>query len=166
MSTEETKPDNVVTHARFMANTTADRVAELKAAGVIPDTQRTLADIPLSELQMGEAVIGELTPEEAILYIAFFDARAEEKRLGQEVTGDMLHKAGDAVKRGDEQFAFGSGADEEAMRDYFRLNRRAELLGASFFWTIGERMKVHDHRLGVRTKGRIVKGARKWGQVE
>ncbi len=163
----EEKPGNVHTHERFMRNTTADRIAELKAAGVIPDSERTIADLKLPDIQMGEAVIGELTPDEAALYLAYADAKTEVTRLDRELMGDMFYKAGDAFKRGEEdRFALGSGLDAEQMAEYFKLMRRAELLGASFFWTIGERMGVHDHMLGVRTKNRIVKGRRKWGQVE
>jgi hypothetical protein len=163
---EET-PSNVVTHDRFMKHTTSERVAELKAAGVIPDVTRTLADLKLSELQMGEAVIGELTADETDLYIAYADAKTEVLRLDRELMADQLYQAGDAFKRGEEdKFALGSGLDADQMREYFKLMRRADLLGASFFWTIGERLNIHDHMLGVRTKGRIVKGKRKWGQAE
>lgn len=163
------KPNNVHTHERFMRNTTSERVAELKAAGVIPDTERTLDDLKLDEIRMGEAVIGTLTPDEAALWVAYSDAKVEVLSIERELASDTFYQIGDAFKRGEEdKFAMGSGVnlDAEKMREFFKLGRRAELLGASFFWTIGERMDAHDHFLGVRTKGRIVKGKRKWGQAE
>jgi hypothetical protein len=124
-------------------------------------------ELPLSEVQYGEELLGELTADEVVLFLAYYQANSEAQALDREIGGGLLMTLGQDIKSGkatahENGYDLEKNIDPDLAQDAFRANALAAKAKADFFWAIGERFHSHDWMLGVRTKRRIVKAKRKY----
>ena len=149
-----------------------DRLAELKAAGISVETSADLSDLDSREPAYGEEVLGKLPPEECLLFRDLFKVNAELEDLSRTVLGKGLSKVGAAIQNSDrgknlhealrDHREVMNFEDEPEAKVFFRAQQRQAALHATFYWHLGERLNVHEWRLGVRSQGRVVKVERRY----
>lgn len=160
----------VVTHARFGA---VDRLKELREQGImVVEETRGYGDISLPEPEYGETIIGELDEAEKALFFAMYDATSELEDMTRTFMGRQLSRVGQRITDSDRARTL-----EEAMRDlpddlafdsdteakeFFRLEKRKDMLHSTFHWNLAERFDRHEYILGVRSRGRVVTAKRKF----
>lgn len=157
---------NIKTHSAWNVDLDA-----LRANGVDIEVKDEYADIALSEPAHGEKLIGELTPDERALYAALVRTHQTLEGLGRDYVGAAIERMGSKIrssdptkplhqqmKDGDIEMDFGS---DENRLEFFRLQQQAALLHANLYWSVGERLGVHDWSVGVRTRFRVVKVAQR-----
>ena len=141
-------------------------IEQLKAAGIITDTNPGgIDDIKLNEPQYGETIVGTLTDEEALLFMAFYGAKAELDDLGRELNANTLIGVGTKLRekpKDDDDFGVSDFVLPEQAAAYFRAERRMEYAKAQLYYVLGEKYGCHDHAIGIRTKRRVVRGKSKW----
>jgi hypothetical protein len=71
-------------------------------------------------------------------------------------------KAGEFAEGSDYTEEFKKAVDPAKAYEYFGMEAKVLRLKSMFYWGIGERFSCHDHKLGVRSRRRIIKGERKW----
>ena len=159
---------NVVTHANFALP--AEQLEKLRGAGVDVHTKLSQAQIDelgLKEPQYGEATAGELTDDEAALFYALWQAKQGLEDRTRTLVGDAITKVGGEIRDSDRnksmQDVLGEDgpmgldfANDELAEEYFAVQQKSAYLHALFYWMIGERLGKHSHRLGVRSKMRVV----------
>lgn len=153
----------VVTHARFV---TPERLIELSEQGAEVSVETLLADIDLPEPNYGELIIGTLTAQEAAFYRDLYRANVALEEEGRNMVGQGLAQIGNTIRQSDRNKPLaevlrntdlmGLASDEEA-KHYFCLQQRASMLHAVFYFNLGERLDAHEWRLGIRSRGRVVK---------
>lgn len=155
----------VIADARFLS---PDRILELEAAGATANVDTTLSSLDIPEPEYGEEIIGTLTAPEAALFIDLYKANAEVEERTKEMVGRKLEKLGSAVRSlGSKSLSALADApeltsvDDEEQNGYHRLSQRAAMLHTAFYYHVGERLNAHGWRLGIRSKGRIVRIARR-----
>jgi len=169
-----TKPTstNVITHDRF---TSADRIKQLKDDGVavVHTGRRFNSCREVEEPQYGETIIGELTRDERQLFYNLYDTSNEFEDMSRTLMGQMVSKLGDKISKSDRNTDLSDMMEDESHRElafdtpedsetFYRLEKKRDMLHATFHWVIAERLGVHDHVLGVRTKGRVVQVKRRY----
>lgn len=149
---------NILSSSRFL---TEERQAELRAMGVDLDTRHDTTAMDLPEPEPGCPVVGELTSEEAALFTAtskVYDEMNELQRLG--VANLLTVVAGlyreNKVKDGLEPGKPVNDEDAVMRGQYFAKLQQWKYLHAMLYWSLGERLKMHDRRLGVRAGLKIV----------
>lgn len=159
----------VLTNPRFLDDVALDRLRKL---GIDIKPTAAIDALELPEPRYGEAVVGELTDEEALLFRELYDANQALETRTRELIAAGLTKAGDLIRHSDRHkplsevfknnespVSFDNEADGLV---YFTLQQRAAMLHATFYFAIGERLGLHDWRLGVRSRARVVKIERRW----
>ena len=146
---------------------TPERLAELQRQGIDVKTGVPIdwEAMELPEPQYGEVIVGPLTEEEGALFKAYYEASQQCEDMARTAMGEMLARVGqqikssdrrkdlrEAIQEGDLQFG-----DEEQEKAYCRIQQMVAYLHAMLFFAIGERCNCHDWRVGIRSKGRIVK---------
>lgn len=149
---------------------TDERLAELRASGLNVEEHVDLTDLPLQEPQRGEEVVGTLTETEAALFKILYDTSQEVEDMMREGVGAAMARLGEAIRTSDrnksmhEVLSNGEMAPEftdEQEQKFFRLQQLSGYCHAMFHYTLGERLGLHSWRLGVRSKNRIVKIAKR-----
>ena len=129
------------------------------------EENKTLEDFKLPEPSYGEQVVGTLTQDELGLFLEYSRVAEELDDLGREMGSASYIKIAEAIRNKSEtELAKDPNSiitPEEAGR-VFKLNRRVTTLHSLLFWHLGEKYECHDHTLGIRSRGRVVKGGRKW----
>jgi hypothetical protein len=87
--------------------------------------------------------------------------------MGREIAGSKMQALGKALQAGNEQDFIKAlagahklgqdGQDSEFARSYARTMQRCNVLHATLHWHLGERLDLHEWKLGIRAGGRIVK---------
>lgn len=161
---------NVITHNRFGGE---DTVSKLREAGVIVEsalTDEQIADMKLTEPSYGEQTVGTLDEAEAAIFYAMWAAKREVEDRGRTALGKYIARTGTKISESDRDKPFedivaglaeeqGPTLDfdgEEGALDFFRQQQMANMLRGLFWWQVGERLGMHHHRLGVRSKLRVV----------
>jgi hypothetical protein len=152
----------VIADARFL---TPDRILELEAAGATAKIDTTLTSLDMPEPAYGEEVIGTLTAAEAALFHDLYKANLDAEGRTKDIVGRKLEKLGSAVRSlgggkgiidlvNDEELA---NVDDDEQNSYHRLTQRAAMLHTALYFHVGERLNAHGWRLGIRSKGRVVR---------
>jgi hypothetical protein len=158
----------VITHPKFA---TGERLQALKDQGVVViDETRDWSDIDLKEPQYGEEYLGDLTSEEKALFFSLYDSNLKMEDQTRTYMGNQIAKVGATIRDSDRnkslqeavQDAEMSFENDEEAAEYFRLQKQAAMLHATFHWNIAERLNAHAFILGVRTNGRIYKVERRY----
>lgn len=151
---------DVITSTRF--GMSPERMQELHEQGVLVHIDLEPGDMP--EPKAGELYVGELLPEELSIYTAMVAAKRSMDDAGRGLSGDLLIKIGKKIQSGEEPDpkALAREAEEELVKAYFRQSRLLDYLKAMLHFQLGERFGMHDHSLGVRSKGRVYDCGRKW----
>lgn len=146
-----------------IAGLTPERMKELREQGLDPISQdfETL-DIPAPGA--GEKVVGELTQEEAELTYHYMKTAETLETMTREAMGEAIKRIGEAIKHSSSQKDFMEQAGEQALaftspeeeQRYCRLSMLLPHLKAMLYFTIGERLQIHQHVIGIRSKRRIV----------
>lgn len=157
-----TAHNNVIADARFL---TPDRILELEAAGATVHIDTALEALDLPEPEYGEVIVGTLTPAEAALFADLYAANLAGEERTKQLLGAKLEKLGSSIR----SLGGGKGlaslmddanltdVDDEELNEYHRLTQRAAMLHTAFYYHVGERLSSHGWRLGIRSKGRIVR---------
>lgn len=154
----------IFTDPRFL---TPDRILELREHN---DVQVSLASalegLDLQEPRPGEKVVGSLTPEEATLYRDLYEANAHIEGIAREAMGRKLSQLGETLRQSDrhkplseilkDPAALDLASDGE-MKSFYRAQQRVNMLHACFYYHLGERLDMHEWRMGVRSRGRVVR---------
>lgn len=145
-----------------------ERLQELADVGV--DVTASFDGLALPEPQYGEQTIGNLTEDEARLFVAFFNAQAELEDMHRNTMGAILRRAGDQIAKSDRSKNLGAALqgtklaefDNEAdEKSFCRMQMLVDYLRNALFFQIAERLDCHSFKIGVRSKRRIVKTGRR-----
>jgi hypothetical protein len=143
------------------------RLAEIREAGAsIHLTLPTgIDEIKLPEPEYGETVIGTMTPEEAELFLTSYQLQLDIEDMSRNAVADLMSRVGQQIRSSDRQRSLVDSLspasiefeDEATEKKFTRMQQLQIHVHAMLFFQIGERLDVHHYRLGVRSKGRIVK---------
>lgn len=156
---------DIVTPPQFAAKMDADRLADLKAKGLLVKDACPIDDLELPEPQYGDEIIGTLTPEEAELYVSVFLLSERIDELNRQGASEVLIGMGEAVREKKEADIFENQnqfVTAEFAIEFFKTGRKLDYLKGLFFWTVSERLDCFDHVIGIRSKRRIVRNRRRW----
>lgn len=153
-----------------MPGLSPERIKELEGQGInVSETVTDWTEFDLPEPQYGETIIGDLTEEEARIFATYYRLSQEIEDMSRTAMGDMLTRVGTQIRTSDRQkdlreaikdgdLHFGT---EEEEKKFCRAQQQVGYLAAMLFFNIGERTNNHDWRIGIRTKGRAVKTAKR-----
>lgn len=161
--------DNVVTPSAFQRNTEGD-TSGLQDAGTEYLGTLGYGNIPDSELELvhpiaNEEVIGELLPEEVVLFKTMYGLGEKFSEASMQVSGDTLISMGEAIKAGktpSPSSPLQPEMSEEQAVKFFSLQRDFELAKALLWAVVSNRFGCPDWTLGVRTRFRVIKVKRNW----
>ncbi len=171
--------DNIITHERFGGGnkdvSTAVKKDVLQISGGDIRThvsEEEISEMKLTEPGYGEETIGYCDSAEQIMFRELWECQKWLENEGRNILGEGLTKVGtdildsdrnksleDVLAEGQIKMDF---VDDERGAAYFKIQRRVAMLHALFHWTVGERLNRHHHRLGVRSKMRIVTVERRY----
>lgn len=143
-----------------------ERLAELRGTGVTVDRARILQDLALPEPSYGEQTIGELTDDELFVVADLTKLKSDLETAGRELVGKNMSKVGDLIRTSDHnkplmEVLQGSNimenVSEEEAKLFFTLQQRVNMVHSTLHYHLGERFDAHDWRLGIRSRGRVVK---------
>ncbi len=171
--------DNVITHERFgggnkdIETSVKKDVLQIGVENVrITVTEEEIAEMKLSEPGYGEETMRYWDSAEQIMFRELWECQKWLENEGRNILGEGLAKVGadildsDRNKSLDDLLADGKikmdFIDDARGSLYFKVQRRVAMLHALFHWTVGERLSRHHHRLGVRSKMRIVTVERRY----
>lgn len=163
----EQDKNNVVMPHKWATTLAEDQITRLKKTGVYVEDVTPIRELDLDPPDATEQILGELEPIEEDLFCQMYDAVADLEAAQLELSGERFLELGQSLKdaadtaEAKERLNAVRLNDEQAV-PLFRAARRASFLRECFYWTVGERLNVHDFTIGVRKGGKIVKGARKW----
>ena len=157
----------VIADPRFLK---PERLAELTEGGAEANVELMLVELALPAPAYGELILGPLTAAEAFLFKDLYDARTLLDDMTRTLIGNTLAQMGDSIRQSDrskslqefmegKEFNFASGDEATA---FFRLQKRVDMLHACFHYHVAERFGTHDHKMGVRSKARVVKLDRRY----
>ena len=134
-------------------------IEQLKALGIEISTRTQLEALDLPEPAYGEQILGELNDDEAAVFQELFHLNMLIETRRREYVADSLGKLGQSLREGTERdlSADQFKIPEAVEREVHRMMQQAAMLHAMLYWRIGERFDCHEWRLGVRSRGRIVK---------
>jgi hypothetical protein len=163
------KPDPITSDAKLLTHprfATTERLKELRDTGVVVvEETRDWDDIDLKEPGYGEDYLGELNDDEKTLFFSLYDANNEMEDRTRTYMGNHIARVGATIRDSDRNKSLQEAVSEAELSfdndseaaEYFRLQKLAAMLHATFHFNIGERFKAHEFVLGVRTKGRVYK---------
>lgn len=153
----------VIADPRFLSR---DRIKELHEEGASVSVEALLANVKLSEPAYGEETVGTLEPEEASIFAELFGLTEQmavaKRRLfaaGFKQVGEVLTSEDTTDMAG--AFEQANPFRGDAAKDFFRLQQKVGMLHATLHFYLGERFDSHDWRLGVRSRGRVVRIAQR-----
>jgi hypothetical protein len=147
-----------------------ERLSELRGEGVVVQRDSILADLSLPDPRYGEEVVGELSDDELFLFAELAKLNLDLEAKGREIVGKSLSMAGEAIRNSDhtkplmealQNSNIMESASEDDARQIFTLQQRVNMLHSTLHYHLGERFDAHHWRLGVRSRGRVVKIARR-----
>lgn len=153
----------VIADGRFL---TPERLLELQEQGDVEVSLQSVLDgLELGDPKPGEKVVGTLTTAEARLYRQLYESNLLGEDFMRDAVGRQLTKVGETLRTSDRSRPvadlFANGGlqleDEEDTRKFHRLKQHTSMLHACFYYHVGERLDLHEWRLGVRSNGRIVR---------
>lgn len=156
---------DLVTSDRFLRSM-GEEVFRLlyEAGGHLPD-RADLSDLELPARAPEEAVVGRITDEEAVIFRALVEGNKAHDAASRAKIASALAAASEAARDPSADLAAlqaqAEPTEEEAAAQY-RLSQGNHLLHALLHWKLGERLGLHDWRLGVRRGGVIVTVERRW----
>lgn len=149
-----------------------EHMEKLRASGDIADLQVDYADFDktLPEPQRGEEVVSKLTDEEMALFYEMYRLSTRMEDFQRAKLGDALSRAGDAIRSSDRNKSLMESLEqarpileiEDEAKAHFSDSQAHAMLHATFYHGLGERLNLHDWRLGVRKGMRVVKVERRW----
>lgn len=161
---------NVITSAAFAM--TPEHIARLRAAGVDVQGSPDLGDLEIPDPKYGEDIIGTLTVEEALIYRDLRRAMEVADDLERNAAGKAIEELGRQIASSDRRKSMQEvlardgetplALEPETAETMFAAIQRQQHLHAMLYFLVGERLKAHSWRLGVRSKGRVVKIERRW----
>ena len=160
---------NVVTIPSWVKT---EDIPRLREAGVSVEGTPDLDDLDLPGPKYGEEIVGSVTAEEAVVLRDLSTASEVAEDLERSAAGKAVEQLGRQIATSDRkktlQEVLGSDGetplalDAESAEVMFSAMQRKNHLHAMLHYMMGERLKLHSWRLGVRSKGRIVKIGRRW----
>lgn len=125
--------------------------------------------LKLSEPRYMEPTLGTLTDEEGIDFVRMFRANLEMEALFRELGGAQFIGLGEAIKSGaldvtkpSQEYDGSKNVDTEIAGEYFRIKLYLDSIKGQFYWRLAKRFGVFDHKIGIRSKRRIIKGERRY----
>lgn len=141
---------------------TPERLKEIREAGAEPITPVDFDSLNLQAPGAGDKVVGELTDAEAEIFYYFVKVSEELELMSRVAMGEALKRVGESIKhtslKNDHNMEM-AGMAFESPEDEYKYCRLAQLLPhlkAMIYYTIGERLGIHDYVIGVRSKRRVV----------
>ena len=160
----------VITSAAFAM--TPEHIARLRAAGVDVQGSPDLGDLDIPDPKYGEEIVGTLTVEEALIYRDLRRAMEVADDLERNAAGKAIQELGRQIAASDRKKSMREvlardgetplALDPETAETMFAAMQRQQHLHAMLHFLMGERLAAHSWRLGVRSKGRVVKIERRW----
>lgn len=154
----------VLADARFL---TPERLMELREHGDVQvSLQSVLEDLDLPEPRPGESVVGVLELAEARLYRQLYDANLTIENIARDAMGRQLSMLGETLRQSDRNKPLSEvlsdrieirAENSDEAREFARAQQHLNMLHACFYYHVGERLDSHEWRLGVRSKGRVVR---------
>lgn len=155
----------IVSDARFL---TPERLMELQEhADVQVSITSLLEGLELDDPETSEQIVGTLTAGEARLFRSLYECSEEAEAIARAAVGRHFSALGNSLQTSDVNKSLSDiltsvGDSLPRLLDgesakFHRSERRAAMLHACLWWHVGERLGLHEWRLGVRTRGRIVK---------
>lgn len=153
---------NVVMPSQFAKNLTDGDLEMLKDSGIEVTEVDPLEELDLDDPQNGEITIGVLTSEEAAVFADYHKTFSDLDGILRDINSDMLVDAADVIRSGNDgpasmHEAINERVTDEDRKEICKLQRRIDLLKGVLYWRIAERLDAHQHVLGVRSGGRIVR---------
>lgn len=153
---------NVVSDARFL---TPERLLELQETADVQVSLKSLLDgMDLDDPEADEAIVGTLTPAEATLFRKLYHATEKAEAIARSAVGRQLSAIGNSLQAADPGRPIAEilssstpSLNQEESKSFHSIERYASMLHSCLWWHVGERLGLHEWRLGVRTRGRIVK---------
>lgn len=153
---------NVIIPAAFAEKMGKEKFQELTQQGSVTYDISEFDSYDVKEVAYGEKVVGTLTNDEAMLYIAIRKAHEDMMETNRHISSELLIKSGEAIRDRVEKQSGESFVDEEQAKLFFKKQAYKEYLIALLGWQIAERLNEHDYTLEVRSNRRIVQAYRKW----
>ncbi len=163
---------DLITHERFGGAKVMEQLRDLGVEVSEKVSQEELDALGLREPGYGEQLMGTCTDDEAALFYALCVARKWLEDRSRTLMGEAIASVGVKIRdsdrdksmselmQGDDvQMQFGS---DESAEEYFKFQQKSAMLHGLFYWTVGERIGYHHHRLGIRSKMRIVTVERRY----
>ena len=153
---------NVLTSDRW--GFTPERKTELEEHGVVFVSSNPLEAIGLPKIVYGEKTVGTVTHEEAMLFRSLWDIKNRVEGIDRNIQAEVMHKMAEKVQEARDASSvvtipgheitecLGPGERET----YWKDRQTVGYLHALFHYTIGERLGMHHHQLGLREGGQIV----------
>ncbi len=160
------------THARWVKSETL--IQQLADMGVQIHADDPMEGLTFPPIGFGERQVGNLTREEATIYRAFNDLRREVEVIDRNIQGQAMKLLGDRISTSDpnegnllhmEPQALQPSMTDEELKSYYAKRQTTGFLYAYLYWTMGDRLGLHQELLAIRAKGVIVsQGKRVVGQ--
>ena len=139
-------------------------ISFLSRFGLVDREVPELDKLTLPELQRGDEHIGDLTPEEELIYRNYHVVGEQLEDLSRNISAGLLQTLGQAVKdrKDKELLSEAPPVDEVHGNNYFECERKQAALKGWLFYMITQRLGYSAHVVGIRTRGRIVARERKF----
>jgi nucleotidyltransferase/DNA polymerase involved in DNA repair len=155
---------NILTSSKFKIP--EEQMARLREAGARISTVKALDEVKLNLPGPGEQVVGSLTEEEMVLFLQACEAidKMEEahRQLVSRQLAAMSHAALTSAQMAEMHNVKPSPEDQAIIDEYCEWRHLQEYLRTTLWWMVGSRLNIHDHHLGVRKGGKIVKLTRRY----
>lgn len=139
---------------------TDERVAELADKGVNLQERVSVEEMNLPEPQYGEVFAAVAEQDEQDLYNELNEVSQKLERWGRELLANVVTDMGQRVRESDinrpifETFTEGANQPKfdnpEQAEEFARLGQRRAFLHSLLHWKLGERLGLHNWRLGFR----------------
>jgi hypothetical protein len=146
----------ILTSAKFLNEKTTE---QLKSLGIEISAKVQLEALDLPEPAYGEEVMTELDEDEALLFAELYHLNEALDAKRRDYMAESLAKLGSSLRERSERdltpenFRMSDAQEKEV----HRLQQQASMLHAMLYWRLGERLDCHEFRMGVRSRGRVVK---------
>lgn len=155
----------IVSTPAFLGAMGEDARRTLTEAGVHIADRTDTSDLDLPPRAPEEAVVGRITDEEAAILRSLVEGKRDfESRARAKISAALSAASAMALDPTADIAALSETTEptEEEARIQYRLSQGNILLHAMLHWRMGERLGLHDFRLGVRKGGVIVSIERRW----
>jgi hypothetical protein len=157
----------VITNTHFLKTMWEDARRALSAYGVVlcDPAEGGISELDLPPKAPGETVVGRLTVDEACILHGLVQGTKEldaanRAKLSLALSAAAKVAADPSVDLGAIQQDVDIQPDDAAV--HYRTSQQNVMLHGLLHWMLGERLGLHDWRLGCRKGGVIVKIQRRW----